>query len=239
MAKSAAVRAEARFKQLCCLDLAGEAIIPALLQELQQYWSPTIGRGSSWSTRASGSPTPMTSTPMLTSPPLSIGRNSTAAAVANWQARSPISYGLKLAFVISKRRRSLKIDPNSFRRSEFYNLIYRTTRIDLFLRLIVREGGRGRPLGVVTMHRAAGEDRWTAEQKRKLGDLEPFLAHAMTTRGKGDALADSGRSGRSSLIEPARSFRFPPKAASFSFSRRTSVSRRTQLSVDRPSCRRR
>ena len=91
---------------------------------------------------------------------------------------------------------SLKIDLNSFHRSDFYNLIYRTTQIDLFMRLIVREGGRGRPLGVVTMHRALGDDRWTAEEKRKLGDLEPFFAHAMTTRGKGDApLADSGRNG--------------------------------------------
>lgn len=34
MAKSAAVRAEARFKQLCCLGLGGEAAVPALLYEL-------------------------------------------------------------------------------------------------------------------------------------------------------------------------------------------------------------
>ena len=64
------------------------------------------------------------------------------------------------------------------------------------MRLIVREGGRGRPLGVVTMHRAPGEGRWTAEEKRKLGGLKSFLAHAMTTRGRGEApLADSDRNG--------------------------------------------
>ena len=103
MAKSIAARAEARFKQLCCLDLAGEAVIPALLQELHilvpYYWARVflIDEGS-------GSQTLMTSTPMLTSPPPSIGRNSTGDAAGNWQAPSPISSGLKLESVISKKR---------------------------------------------------------------------------------------------------------------------------------------
>ena len=91
---------------------------------------------------------------------------------------------------------SLKIELNSFRRSEFYDLIYRPPQIDSFMRLIVREGGRGRPLGVVTMHRAPGEGRWTTEEKRKLGNLESFFAHVMTIRGRGEApLADSDRNG--------------------------------------------
>ena len=34
MAKSTAARAEGRFKQLCCLGLGGEAVMPSLLAEL-------------------------------------------------------------------------------------------------------------------------------------------------------------------------------------------------------------
>jgi hypothetical protein len=35
MAKSAAARAEARFKQLCSLGLGAKAVVPALPKELQ------------------------------------------------------------------------------------------------------------------------------------------------------------------------------------------------------------
>ena len=35
MAKSNATRAEARFKQLCCLGVGGEAVMPALIDELR------------------------------------------------------------------------------------------------------------------------------------------------------------------------------------------------------------
>jgi DNA-binding CsgD family transcriptional regulator len=195
MAKSIAARAEARFKQLCCLDLAGEAVIPALLQELHilvpYYWARVFLVDESVRVTNSYDEHP----------------DAHLTAAVYWQEFHG-QPGRELAGTFPDIIRTqvgvrdfeetlgpLKIDLNSFRRSDFYNLIYRTTRIDLFLRLIVREGARGRPLGVVTMHRAAGEDRWTAEEKRKLGDLEPFLAHAMTSRGKGGALADSGRNG--------------------------------------------
>ena len=42
MTKSAADRAEVRFKQLCCLGLGGEEIVPALLNELQMI-VPSLG----------------------------------------------------------------------------------------------------------------------------------------------------------------------------------------------------
>ena len=42
MTKSAADRAEVRFKQLCCLGLGGEEIVPALLSELQMI-VPSLG----------------------------------------------------------------------------------------------------------------------------------------------------------------------------------------------------
>ncbi|MEX0852999.1 MAG: helix-turn-helix transcriptional regulator [Bauldia sp.] len=195
MATSTAARAEARLKQLCCLDLAGEAVIPALLAELHTlvpyYWARVflVDEGGRITNSYDEHP------------------DAHLNAAVYWQEFHGRP-GRELAGTFPDIIRTQigvrdleetlgqqKIDLNSFRRSEFYNLIYRTTQIDLFLRLIVREGGRGRPLGVVTMHRALGEDRWTAEEKRKLGDLEPFLAHAMTTRGKGAALVDSGRTG--------------------------------------------
>jgi DNA-binding CsgD family transcriptional regulator len=195
MAQSAAARAEARFKQLCCLDLAGESVIPALLTELHilvpYYWARVFLIDESGRITNSYDEHP----------------DAHLSAEVYWQefhGRPGRELGgtfpdvIRTQIGVSDFEETLgrqKIGLNSFRRSDFYNLIYRTTGIDLFLRLIVREGGRGRPLGVVTMHRALGEDRWTPEEKRKLGELEPFFAHAMTTRGKVDALVESGRNG--------------------------------------------
>ena len=195
MAQSAGARAEARFKQLCCFDLSGESVIPALLAELHimvpYYWARVFLIDESGRITNSYDEHP----------------DAHLTAAVYWEqfhGRPGRELGGTFPDVIRTQVgvRDLeetlgrqKVDLNSFRRSDFYNLIYRTTGIDLFLRLIVREGGRGRPLGVVTMHRALGEARWTTEEKRKLGELEPFLAHAMTTRGKGDPLVESGRNG--------------------------------------------
>ena len=217
MAKLAVARAEARFKQLCCLDLASEALIPALLQELHilvpYYWARAF----------------LTDERVRVTNSYDEHPDAHLTAAVYWQEFHGRP-GRELAGTFPDIIRTqigvrdfeetlgpLKIDLNSFRRSDFYNLIYRTTRIDLFLRLIVREGGRGRPVGVVTMHRAAGEDRWTAEEKRKLGDLEPFFAHAMTTRGKGGALADSGRNGLIVADRAGKVISSSAKAASFCF----------------------
>ena len=195
MAKSAVPRAEARFKQICCLGLAGEAVIPALLEELHIIVPYYLAR---------------------------VFLIDESGRVTNCYDEHPDFHGIAAVYwqeFHGRRGRelagtfpdiiriqigvrdfeetldSLKIDLNAFRESDFYDLIYRPPQIDSFIRLIVREGGRGRPLGAITMHRAPGEGRWTAEEKRRLGDLEPFFAHAMTARGTVDALTDSGRNG--------------------------------------------
>ena len=218
MARSSAARAEARFKQLCCLDLAGEALIPGLLEELHiivpYYWARVFLIDESGRITNSYDEHP----------------DAHLNAAVYWQefhGRPGRELGGTFPDIIrtqigvrdfEETLGPLKIDLNSFHRSDFYNLIYRTTQIDLFMRLIVREGGRGRPLGVVTMHRALGEDRWTAEEKRKLGDLEPFLAHAMTTRGKGDApLADSGRNGLIVADRAGKVISFSPEGGQLLF----------------------
>ena len=195
MATSTA-RAEARFKQICCLDLPGEGVIAALLKELHIIVPFYLARvfliddGGRITNCYDEHP------------------DFHLIAAIYWQEFHG-QPGRELAGTFPDIIRtqigvrdfeetlgSLKIDLNSFRRSEFYDSIYRPPQIDSFMRLIVREGGRGRPLGAVTMHRAPGDGPWTAEEKRSLGELEPFFAHAMTTRGKGDApLAESGTNG--------------------------------------------
>ena len=196
MAVSSPSRAEARFKQICCLGLGGEALIPALLNELHvivPYYCARvflIDEGGRITNSYDEHP------------------ESHLSAGVYWQEFHGRP-GRELAGTFPDIIRTqigvrdfeetlgaLKIELNAFYRSDFYNVIYRATQVDLFMRLIVRERGRGRPLGVITMHRAIGDDRWTAEEKRRLGSLEPFLAHAMAAHGPCDEpLANSGSDG--------------------------------------------
>ena len=91
----------------------------------------------------------------------------------------------------------IKVDDQTFDRSDFYNLIYREQRVRGFMRLMVRDnGGRGLAIGNVTMYRAPGERPWSAEEKRQLAVLEPFFAMVFKNESPDDLpLADSGRLG--------------------------------------------
>jgi DNA-binding CsgD family transcriptional regulator len=91
---------------------------------------------------------------------------------------------------------AINVDMNTFLRSDFYNLIYRPSRTHWFMRLMVREGGRGRALGCVTLYRGPNDRPWSPEDKRRLARLESFFAQVLRTESTdGGALADSGKRG--------------------------------------------
>ncbi len=218
MAKSTATRAEARFKQICCLGLGAEAMIPALLNELHlivpYYWARVFLMDEKGKITNSYDEHP----------------DAHLSAAIYWQEFHGRP-GRELAGTFPDIIRTQvgvrdfeetlgaqNIDLNTFHRSDFYNLIYRTTQIDLFMRLIVRERGRGRPLGAITMHRALGDDHWSAEEKRKLGNLEPFFAHAMTAQATGDEpMADNGNSGLIVADRAGKLISFSPQGGQLLF----------------------
>jgi DNA-binding CsgD family transcriptional regulator len=88
----------------------------------------------------------------------------------------------------------ITVDLRTFRRSEFYNIIFRALGYDDFIRLVVRDAGPA--LGAVSLHRSLGDPPFTLEDKRRLTGLESFLAHALTDSGaSGAALVESGTPG--------------------------------------------
>ena len=92
------------------------------------------------------------------------------------------------------RDQALTVDKTSYYKSDLYNLLFRPLGYDDLLRMNIREGDR--PLGVIGLLRHPGAPPFSAEDKRNLASLEPFIAHALKERPATDAtLVDSGENG--------------------------------------------
>jgi DNA-binding CsgD family transcriptional regulator len=187
---TASARAEARFKQLCCLGLGGEAVMPALFRELRMI-VPSCGltfffvdeRGV---LRNIYDENPETSRLALLYMEDFYDRRERAGGYS-------FSDSLRQLAVHGLEELS-SVDPAAYRRSEHYNCIYRPLGYEDFIRLIVRDSGR--TFGAVTPHRSPGERRFAPEDRRRLAALGPFFAHAFTdNRASSAALVETGAIG--------------------------------------------
>ena len=188
--------AETRLRQLCCLGLAREAVIPALLEELRTI-VPNVSSLAFF----------------IEDEKLVGGYTDNPEAVHTGPLYMSEFHGrrgreLGGAFPDSVRfqrgvhdqadaLRAINVDMPTFQRSEFYNLIYRPQRVHWFMRLMVRNhDGRGPALGSFTLYRGPRDPAWNAEEKRRLESLQPFLALALRKQSESDApLADTSRQG--------------------------------------------
>jgi DNA-binding CsgD family transcriptional regulator len=185
-----ASRTEARIKQLCCLGLGGEVVMPALLKELHAL-IPSYGNQFMWADDEQ----------QLRN---MYGENPDTAQFAPVYIAEFYNRGERLigGFTnavrhehgVMSRDQTLTVDKASFYRSDLYNLLLRPLGYDDFLRLTIREGDK--PLGLVGLFRQPGDAPFSPKEKRTLAMLEPFIAHALTPqRACGVPLVDSGESG--------------------------------------------
>ena len=73
---------------------------------------------------------------------------------------------------------AMRVDENQFRRTDYYNLLFRPVgRGSNYIRLVMRDRGRG--LGMVTIFRSPGDKHFSQEEKRRLAALEDFFVHAL------------------------------------------------------------
>jgi DNA-binding CsgD family transcriptional regulator len=194
---SSAARAESRLKQLCCLGLGREAVIPAILDELRVL-VPNLASLSFFLGKRGGLVGGFTNNPEASKTHELYfsefhgrrGRELGGAFPDNVHTQFGVQdHGDALNLI--------KTDLPSFDRSDFYNLIYRAQRVRWFMRLMVRDdGGRGPALGCVTMYRGPKDKPWTLEDKRRLAALEAFFAVAFKDTSESDGnLTDSGQNG--------------------------------------------
>jgi DNA-binding CsgD family transcriptional regulator len=168
-----AARAAARIRQLSCLGLGGEAILPSLFHELSA---------------------------LVPSHASSFQFSDENGQLANmYQENQPV--GIVELFVkeyFNRRERDvsldfatqvrtcvgvcgpehvLTVDRSTFQKSDLYNLVLREIGCDDFIRLVVRD--HGRPLGILTLMRPEGKRPFTTEDRHRLAALEPFISHAL------------------------------------------------------------
>jgi DNA-binding CsgD family transcriptional regulator len=68
-----------------------------------------------------------------------------------------------------------------FLASEQYNLIARPLGYGAYIFLVVHAPGKPIGIGGLMLHRGAGERPFTMQERRRLAQLEPFLAHLVTS----------------------------------------------------------
>lgn len=193
MARSAASRAEARFRQLSCLGFRGELSIPAMLHELHAVipaHANTFFFAGKWGVTARihfENPDFVKVFPIYQQE-FHERRDHEFKGLAFWEAA-------RTQFGVHEFSTSVGVDQKTFEAGDLYNLILRPVGNDSnFLRVIFRNAGK--VLGGLSIYRSIGAGAWTTEEKRRLAALEPFFVHALTApMTTATPMVDSGKAG--------------------------------------------
>lgn len=181
-----------RFKQLACLELGGEAIMPALVKELHTL-VPSL-RSMFFFAHANGTLAKVYTESVehahITQLYLDEFHGKPGRQIPGQSFDEAMSSQVGVQDL-----ESLRVDEHAFRRTDFYNLLFRPVgRGANYIRLVMRERERG--LGMVTIFRGPGDSHFTQADKRRLASLETFFVHALNGGGNSDVpLVESSRSG--------------------------------------------
>jgi DNA-binding CsgD family transcriptional regulator len=189
--KSAADRAEVRFKQLCCLGLGAEEIVPALLRELQMI-VPSLGSTFFFLDAKSELSNVYDENPAAPSVALLYLEQFYKRPDREMGAGFPDAF--KEQSGVQGIDEILNVDRETFYRSDLYNLVYRALGYDGMIRVAFWD--HNRPVGGLMLSRSPGDRPFGADERRRLGALQAFFAHALSDCGQsGGRMVESGRSG--------------------------------------------
>jgi len=173
-------RAEGRLKQLCCLGLGGEAVMPALLAELHGL-VPTYANNFHFADETGRNPARFYNEHpgFADLMPLFVEefyeRRDREIKNMAYSEVSPFQFGVYDT--------AAALGPGNAKalgQHDYYHLIAVPLGYGLdFLRLFVRDGRQTRTLGMFHLAAEPGWRGWTADEKRRLVRLEPFFAYAL------------------------------------------------------------
>jgi len=187
-------RVVARVQRLCCLGLGSQAIMPALLTEIDAL-APAFSRVFNWAGPQGELAHVYTDTPAAPSVlpvyfdefHLRKERQVTLTFADTMRTQYPTA-------VADFRERGLTVGWAEFLKSDIYNLIRRP--LGSHHRLEIKLSERGAGLGALVINRTEKEPEFSPQERRLLEAVAPFMAHAMTATPPLDApLADSDDSG--------------------------------------------
>ena len=193
MEAASAAKAAAQIRQLCCLGLGAEAIMPVLsryVREMIPSYSVvmfTCDKACQVTGFHDLNPA------MYEIAPIYFNEFYNRREL---EVRKGLSETLRHLRGASRRAQNLKVDKRTYERSDFENLVARPARYDDFIQLVARDGGE--PRGLVCLPRTYGDRAFSDEELRRLAAIEPFLAHGFVKSGiafpsaESDADEDSG-----------------------------------------------
>lgn len=183
-------RIEARIKQLCCLGLGGEAVMPALLREIRKL-VPAYGSTFFWADENYQIKNLYDENPAVPEiVPLYFEEFYNKRERESFRG---FTYDIHHCHGVCSTEEMLIVDKPTYYKSDHYNLILRHMGYHETRHLFVREGERA--LGVLASWRGPKEPPFSEADERALLRLQPFIAHALTAAKTLDApLVDSGES---------------------------------------------
>lgn len=185
-------KAEARIKQLCCLGLGSEAVMPALLRELHEL-VPSHSNGFYWASASGRISNAYNEIPEAQSIAQLYVRD--AYNTGKREVTRSLGEAVRCEHGVVRDRQTLKVSEREFYRSDFYNVLLRPLGYGRLLRLVLR--GPAGQCGVLQLQRKLKEPDFTDRDVQRLASLEPFLVHALTWHegNHAEPLVDSGECG--------------------------------------------
>lgn len=172
-AKPSAARVRSRIKQLSCLGLGTQALVPELLRELHAlvpsyckkfYWVNPNGEINNFYTDSSEA---LEYLPLYLSE--FYGREDKHGHIT-------FAEFLRRGTIVSTS--DSHRDPKVFFKSDLYNSCLRPAHDHHNLYLVLRVRA-GHTLGVVQLSRDQGEADWTPQERRTVAAMAPYFAHAL------------------------------------------------------------
>jgi DNA-binding CsgD family transcriptional regulator len=186
----------AHFRQLCCLGLGPQAVMPSLLSAMHEL-IPSETNGFFWAGE-SGHLTDFM--PEYVIPEV------IATLLDNFDGLVEQTLPLNFAATMLHGRPVGNLLPafnQGFYRGDLYHLIYRPYNLHHAIDGVVRDAPNGRGMGAFVVGRSARQPEFSAAEKDTLNRLLPYLAHAMhprDERGKNDFENDFADNGESCLV---------------------------------------
>ena len=184
----------AHFRQLCCLGLGAQAVMPSLLSAMHEL-IPSETNGFFWADESGH---------LAGFMPEYVIPEVVTTLVDNFDGLVERTLPINFAATMLRGRpvgNLLPIFDQDFYRGDLYHLIYRPYNMHHAIDGVVRDAPNGMGMGALVVGRAARQPQFSAAEQDMLNRMLPYLAHALHDRDEhakndfNNEFADSGESG--------------------------------------------
>jgi hypothetical protein len=183
-------RAQARIKQLCCLGLASESVMPTVLA--QMHWVISCYAYNFFWVDDNAQVTNVYHENFDEVAPLLPHYLNEFCNRREGEVLPSFAEAIRQEYGVIEE--SLRVHKRIYRRHDYYSEIVLPVHYQDSMRLVVRESRRA--VGAIIVHRDREEGRFNMQDKRHLASMAPFMAHVVNAAGETHGtLVDDSTSG--------------------------------------------